>query len=625
MGIGATLTIGDALTGLSSTYDIPSFLTLNMLTKVIISLTIPFTSSGQTINGYKVSLRHENSHSYVNAVMNISVNASQIVTGNPIIAYGGVASFAQRAAQTELYLIGKSLTDINTLNTACNILMSEMVVNPEPGNIDYRSSLITSFFYKHYLSLLLPNIPSNIVSAATQYDRPVSKGTYSYSDDPIEYPVSEYIPKVDGILQTSGEATYTDDLLPSNGSLFASFVMSENGSAEIESIDAKEALLMPGVVDFVSAKDVPGQNTCNTTAGIPSEYNEEIFATSNVLYYGQSIGLIIADTQRHADDAAKHVKITYKNSQTPILTIPDAISKNSFFPNANPALTVEVVQSGNVQDGFASSSSVYEGEIFAPSQYHFHMETHSCLVHPEEGGKYSILISTQWPAIVQQTVATALGISSNNITVSTKRVGGGYGGKITRSAIVACAASVAARKLGRPIRLIMSLNSNMQLQGKRHEFLCVYKVGVNSSNKLQALQLEYYANGGSTYDGSVTTINMALTTADNVYYIPNFYATGKACRTNLPANTYMRAPGCLPAIYFIEQIMERLSHELNVDPDTLRQLNFYSQGQTTPYGTPLPCSSSLLFYLFIFNMLFIFIYYLFNLLFYLFTYYILFN
>ena len=148
---------------------------------------------------------------------------------------------------------------------------------------------------------------------------------------------------------------------------------------------------------------------------------------------------------------------------------------------------------------------------------------------------------------------------------------------------------MAAQKFNRPVRAVMNLNQNMNLVGKRHLFQCRYKVGVSFSGKITALELQYYDNGGWTVDASIGTMDMALNTADNTYFFPNYSVTGYACRTNLPTNTSCRAPGCLPSLFFIEHIMDHAADVIAMDPTTLRQANFYTQGQITPYGTPLVC------------------------------------
>ena len=588
MGAGASVTVGNASNGSQTSYSLDNFPQQSMENKVLISIEIPFAQQNEYMKTYKVSERHENSHAFVNASLRMCVNSSSQVTQQPTLAFGGIQNHVVRATQTEQYLVGKTLTSQNTLTSACNLLLSELVPNSEPGDVQYRSQLPISFFYKFYLSLL-PSIPSNLQSAANAYERPVSTGKFTYDDDPIEYPVSEYMPKLDAILQTSGEAAYTDDTPKIQGTLFACFVTSTQGSASISSIDTSVALSMPGVVDFVSAADIPGQNDIDTNVGVPPQYVEPLFASSSVIYYGQPIGLIIADSQLHAEDAAKFVKVNYTNIQTPIITIDDAIENNSYFPNSGPFLNVDPITSGDVSTGFANSDQVFEGSIESPSQYHFHMETQQCIVIPNENEKLTVHISTQWPKSVQDLIARVLNIPLSQITVGLKRTGGGYGAKILRSGLIGAAASVAAYKLNRPIRLILTLNQNMEIIGKRHPYVTKYKIGVLNSGKVQALQLTYYSNGGATYDGTFGSMNMALTTSDNTYYFPNFEATGKCCRTNLPTNTYTRAPGCLPAIYVAEAVMSETAEKLGMDSDAFRQMNFYTQGQTTPAGSVLTC------------------------------------
>ena len=589
LGAGATLSIGDALNPSTvSTVDLLGFLQIDMNTKVILSIQIPFAASqNEKLETYKVSQRHENSHAFVNASLRMTVDPStNLVTGQPTLAFGGIATHAVRASQTEQFLIGQNITNPNTLTQACNLLATELVPDTRPGYVEYRKQLPLNYFYKFYLSLL-PTIPPSLYSAANPYQRPISSGEIFYTTDPIEYPVSEYLPKIDGILQTSGEARYIDDIPVVEGTLHAAFITSTEANAHINTIDFSRALSMPGVYDYVTADDIPGKNDCTTYPGVPEQYKEPVFASSRVTFYGQPIGLILADSAAHAQEAAKNVIITYKNQQPPILTIQEAIEAQSFFPQTNPFTTIDKIVSGDVETGFSQSDHVFQGAVEAPSQYHFHMETQQCIIIPGENGEFVLHSSTQWPYMIQKTVASVLGTSDAKITVGLRRAGGSYGAKITRGTLIACAGAVAAYKTNRPIRVILDLNTNMESVGKRNPYLANYKIGVNSDGKVQALEIMYYNNGGSTVDGTIVSMDMCLTTSDNAYYFPNFSATGTCCRTNLPANTYMRAPGCLPAIYIAEAIMEETANKLGVDPDTFRETNFYTQGQVTPYGTPL--------------------------------------
>ncbi len=104
-----------------------------------------------------------------------------------------------------------------------------------------------------------------------------------------------------------------------------------------------------------------------------------------------------------------------------------------------------------------------------------------------------------------------------------------------------------ADQLQVPIKMHMTLNTNMDMigtrcalltiPGKRHPFLAQYKVGVNSANKLQAIQINFYSDGGAFFDTSNGVIQAALFAMDNTYYCPNTSYTGTLCRTNFPPNT----------------------------------------------------------------------------------------
>ncbi len=117
------------------------------------------------------------------------------------------------------------------------------------------------------------------------------------------------------------------------------------------------------------------------------------------------------------------------------------------------------------------------GEFKTGGQYHFHMENQSCLVRPGENGQYHVKSSTQYMDSVQTTVSSALGIAKNKVDVKTMRLGGAYGAKIFKPRGVAGACAIAAHALGKPVRLILDLETNMRMMGKRSPYLFTYSVG----------------------------------------------------------------------------------------------------------------------------------------------------
>jgi xanthine dehydrogenase/oxidase len=229
------------------------------------------------------------------------------------------------------------------------------------------------------------------------------------------------------------------------------------------------------------------------------------------------------------------------------------------------------------------------------------METQTVVVQPQEDRGVTVYSATQSPDYVLRSVSMATGLPHNLIRVETRRLGGAYGGKITRfvifllaklislrSMLAAAAASAACVVTGQPVRMQMNLNTNMVLLGKRNPFEGQYEVEVDSQGKLQSVKLDYYIDVGSASNDSVVIMEMAFRTCDNAYYSPSWHITPHFALTNTPANTSARAPGCLPAIFIMETIMDNIASALKLSPDAVRFANLYQQGQVTPYHQPLP-------------------------------------
>jgi xanthine dehydrogenase molybdopterin-binding subunit B len=195
------------------------------------------------------------------------------------------------------------------------------------------------------------------------------------------------------------------------------FIQSSIGNCNIDSIDTSAALGLPGVVKIIFAKDIPGINSFIPLPSLP----EILFCDDFVDYAGQAIGLVVAESHEQAKNAAKTVKITYKNIQKPILNIFDAIKADSFFPKP-----VDDFIFGDAEQAIKNAPFSVENEVLLDTQFPFHMENHVAIVEPTDDG-FDVNCSTQWLDLVQNGVAQVLNISNSScINVKVKQVGGGY-------------------------------------------------------------------------------------------------------------------------------------------------------------------------------------------------------
>jgi xanthine dehydrogenase/oxidase len=230
-----------------------------------------------------------------------------------------------------------------------------------------------------------------------------------------------------------------------------------------------------------------------------SPLNLEIFfAVNEVFTAGQPIGLIIADTDAHARAGARAVLVEYTDLPQ-ILSIEEAIEQNSFFPHFR-----FIKSGGDMSDAFASADHVFEGVARMGGQEHFYLETQASVVVPKpEDGEMEVFASTQNPTETQTIVAQVTGVPANRVVVRVKRLGGGFGGKETRSMQLTGILAVGAKKANAPVRCMLNRDEDIITSGQRHPFLGRWKVGVSKEGKLIALDADVFANGGWTQDLSV--------------------------------------------------------------------------------------------------------------------------
>ncbi|CAK8698330.1 uncharacterized protein LOC143448853 [Clavelina lepadiformis] len=552
---------------------------LHLTDKLIISITIPKLTGKQfKMKTYKVMPRSQNAHAYVNAAFfaELSEDQSQILQFTAV--FGGISPTFARAVKTEEFLKGKSIVS-ETLKDALNLLSDQI---KQTGTSEYKHNLALGLFYKFYLSLCNPsNLGTGIESGVYPLVRPVSKGTQTFTTDETTYPVSKEVPKLSGILQASGEAQYISDRVPSNDELFCTFVLSEVPNADIDNIDDSLAKQMPGFVAIVTGDNFPSE--VQNTHLYPFDTSQPIIASSHVEFAGQPVALVIAETWEQSVLIAKAVKVTYKNIQKPILTTQDAITQASFYPDVVPP-----VEMGNPDEALKKAKHVVSGEFNMGSQYHFYMETQICRAECTEEGGFTLESASQTHIFIQNAISYAFGVSQNKIEITTKRIGGAYGGKATNSLIAAAAATLGSYVTRRPVRFHADLKTCMSTFGSRVPYTIKYRLGFNDNGIMEGVDCLLYGNSGaSVFDAEVDGPTTVELYADSAYYCPNRRYKSYVCKTNIPSTTWCRAPGSLQMTAHADLMMEHVASFLGKDAIDVKFANLYKKGQTNLKGTVL--------------------------------------
>ncbi|CUE58771.1 xanthine dehydrogenase oxidase-like, putative [Bodo saltans] len=574
-GLGVTFNMYDTVAQQALTaVTMDQLINMDFTGKYCKSFTIPWGLENEFFMSYKIAMRQVNAHAYVNAAMRVVVNPNtQLIEGAPVIVYGGINPVATRYSAIEQGLIGHNITDNTQFQTTATALDHALTPTEFLGKQDFRKATAVNFFYKFFLYLQGSTLPANLqTGAACWMSRTVSQGTQTWQPNPAEYPVSAGFPKVEALQQTTGHAKYTADLTTPMNTLFASLVLGQQANCEIATVDFTAAAAMDGFYAFYQASDLgPNQN---------SWQNGEIFSSGSLQWWGQCIGVVLATTERFADECAAAVVVTYKNIATPVVTLQQAIAANSFMPTAQ---VPPPVTRGNATTAMASAAKVITGTVELGYQYHFHMENHVTLVVPRED-VLEVHSATQMPVPLQQQCAAVSGYPMSKVVVTVKRCGGGFGGKISSSVLPAAIATICAVKTMRPVQIVVDLQKTTALLGCRGGKLMTYTVGVTNDGLIQALEANVVCSGGAVITDAVGADMVAIHSLDNAYYIPNANIVGQLVTMNIAPVTAVRGPGWVPGIHFGESIISSIASSLGVDPNTIREKNFFTKGQTTCDG-----------------------------------------
>ncbi len=373
----------------------------------------------------------------------------------------------------------------------------------------------------------------------------------------------------------TGSAVYTDDQRQPVGMLSCWPVLSPFAHAKITRLDVAPALGVPGVVTVLTADDVPGENDTG-----PIVHDETLFPTNELLYWGQPVVWVVAETEDAARLGASKVLLECEELPA-ILTIQDALRHNSFHGE-----TMQM-RKGDAASALTQAVHTLEADIMMGAQDHFYLETHASWVIPDGEGHYQVYSSTQHPTETQIIVARVLGITASQVVVTCLRMGGGFGGKETQANPFAAVAALATRKTGRPVRVRLKRDQDMIISGKRHPFLGRYRVGFDTSGKLLALELDLFSDGGYSTDLSQAVTQRAMFHSDNTYHIPHMMVRGRVCKTHKTSQTAFRGFGGPQGMVVIEDILDRVARHLGLAPELVRERNFYQNGDETHYGQQL--------------------------------------
>ncbi|XP_047097129.1 indole-3-acetaldehyde oxidase-like [Schistocerca piceifrons] len=564
---GALITIVEK-SGSEQSVSPENFLKVDMNQKVIKNIKLPSYDSSYYFRSYKIMPRAQNAHAYVNAGFLVQLDRTKAghIVGKPRIVFGGINKDTIHATKTEEFLEDKNVYDKMVLLHALEILDSELKPDytPPDATPEYRKQLAEGLFYKFVLSISPEDVSERFKSGGQLLKRPLSCGKQVFEDNQQYWPLGKAMPKLEALVQCSGEAEYVNDIPTTSRELHGAFVVTTVGSGTIQSIDPSEALSLPGVVAYYDAKDIPGNNVF-TSATVGLVGDEEIFCSGTVKFNGQIVGIILATSHNTATQAAALVKIEYTSVKKPMIHLRDAAKSGD--PN-RVFVAAEMTPTDTSKK--KNTKHTIKGSFHVGSQYHFSMETQTALCIPTEDG-IDVYAPTQWPYLTQVAISEALKIPQHSINVNVRRVGGCYGCKITRNSQTTAAGALAAYLQKRPVRIHLPLQRTMESIGKRFDVAMDYEVGVDDQGNITYVEANTYHNNGSgSNDHSADDFLIQMASC---YNNSTWKVTSYTVKTDIPAATWCRAPDSLEGIALAEQMMEHIAKTIGRNPVDIKIQN----------------------------------------------------
>ena len=375
--------------------------------------------------------------------------------------------------------------------------------------------------------------------------------------------IGKPIDRVDGKLKVTGGARYAAEFSAPNLA-HAVIVQSTIANGRITNFETAAAERAPGVIKVITPDDLPKLPPPVSPMGAKSLG----LLDKQVLYSGQHVAVVVAETLEQAEHAASIVGITY-SSEPPTAVLNQVLDKAT--PPSDPRAHSS---RGDYTAGMRDAAVRIEQTYRTPIEHHNPMEPHAT-VAVWEGDSLTVYDATQGVTNCAQNYARRLGIDKAKVRVINPFVGGGFGCKGLPWPHGPIAA-IAAKIVGRPVKLMLSRRQMFSSNGYRPETFQTISLGATVDGKLTAIRHQMKGNT------SILDNFLESTGGDSnmTYSCPNVTIEHKLARLNLGSPTFMRAPGEASGSFGIESAMDELAHELKLDPIEVRLRNYAERDET---------------------------------------------
>jgi CO/xanthine dehydrogenase Mo-binding subunit len=395
--------------------------------------------------------------------------------------------------------------------------------------------------------------------------------------------------RVDGEEKATGRARYAADIsLP--GTLWGKSLHSTYAHARIVRIDTTAAKQVPGVHAVITGADVRGGLWGRAVKDIP------VLAYERVRFFGERIAAVAADDEDTAQRALDLIEVEYE--ELPAVFDPVEALKSD-APILHPSFNAYVgfpqkmqqpsnayhrtsFDKGDLAQGFAAADLVIEHTYVTQRIHQGYIEPQAVLINIDEHGRVHVWVCSKVPYNTRESLATAAGISEEQILFHHVYIGGDFGGKGNARNTPIC--YFLARATGRPVRMVSDYIEELSAGNPRHSVSVHLKTGVKRDGTLTAHQVHYLVNSGAYAAFKPTGVINGYNQAAGPYRVPNCRIESTFVYTNSIPCGFMRAPGEPQAVFALESHIDEIARQLSIDPLEFRLKNLIADGEETASG-----------------------------------------
>ncbi|RJP74940.1 MAG: aldehyde oxidase [Candidatus Zixiibacteriota bacterium] len=376
-----------------------------------------------------------------------------------------------------------------------------------------------------------------------------------------------------GDLMAAGRLRYTADLKAPD-MLFGAIRWADHPHALVRDIDTSAAEQIPGVVAVLTHRDVPGDNHYGKAVK-----DQPVLCGDRVRFVGDKIALVAAQTEEAARQAADRIRVEYE--VLPLVGDPEAALADGsprLFDGGNLAAE-RWIRRGDVDRAFAEAAFIHEATFRTPFVEHAPLEPEAALATFDEEGRLTVIAPSQNVFFDRHEISRILGLDKHRVRVIQAPTGGAFGKR--EDMVVQPLAALAAWKLQRPVKIVLTREESFRSTTKRHPMVIRRRLAADASGRLTALDVDLLADTGAYTSWAPNILRKACVHATGPYFISHVRLHGRSVYTNNAFSGAFRGFGATQVLFAAERHMDMAARAWGFDPVELRHWNLLQDGGRT--------------------------------------------